>query len=85
MVEWINAQAHEHFQWVLIGLGALVMVGSALNWRWMTDMPVSNLWGTRKTIEEVHGEKARYFFERCFTFLMGLVLVLFGAVAFFLY
>ena len=77
-MEEVTAWIQFQFQYVLIGLGIFVMLGAALKWQWMIEMPYSKLGGLRGFIEELHGKNARYAFERWFTFILGLLMVAVG-------
>lgn len=77
----IVAWARENFYFVLMAAGALVAVGAALDWKWISriesgwTMPFIRAW-----IEARGGVEARYRFERWFMFAVGVLLFAAGGV-----
>ncbi|GEM_PF-642416 len=81
MGEEIFTWAREHFEFVLIAAGVLILIGVIFDWKWITRIQSpSTLTASRAVAEGLHGEKGRLRFERFMTGVAGVLLILAGAV-----
>lgn len=81
MGEHIIAWLQERFYVVMITVGVLIVVGCLRNWKWISRMQSSSdLAGTRAFVEGLHGRAARHKFERGLMFLVGVTLIITGAL-----
>ena len=73
--------AKEHFYYILMACGLLIIIGSILDWKWITRISSPVKFGAIRTwIEEVYGIEARYRFERVIIFICGVVILVVGII-----
>lgn len=71
----------EHFYYILMVCGLLIIIGAILNWKWITRISSPVKFGAIRTwIEEVYGIEARYRFERVIIFICGVVILVAGII-----
>lgn len=81
MEQQIILYAKEHFYFVIITIGVIVVVGCIFDWKWITR--IDSPWKMpfiRAFIEVHYGVEARYKFERIFTFIAGVLITIIGLV-----
>lgn len=86
MGDMIFAWAKEHFYFVLMSAGILVVIGCILDWKWITRF--SSGWKMpfiRAFIEEMYGKEARYKFERFIMLVCGFILIICGLIFWYFY
>lgn len=81
MAEQIIDLGKQYFYFVLIAVGLLVVVGSILDWKWISRINSPTTLSTiRIWIEKTQGVEARYRFERWAMGVCGVVLIGVGFV-----
>lgn len=79
MAEQIMAFGKQYFYFVFMAVGLLVLVGSVLDWKWISRINSPTTLSTvRNWIEMTRGIEARYRFERFAMGFCGVMLIFVG-------